>query len=147
MSANNLRHDRNLSLCLQDSHPPKDPMGNQLPLPTLTRPLEYSFPVPPGASRIGLLPLAKGHLHFLHLLTMHFPKQDIKGRETEGFRGFAASAPGKTRHSSLSEIASLREPVGHGSPPATAEQKIEFVSLFPRPPPCLLPSLRHPPPI
>lgn len=75
---------------------------------------------------------------------VHFPKQDIKGRETEGFRGFAASAPGKTRHSSLSEIASLGEPVGHRSPPSTAEQKIAFVSPFPRPSPCLLPSPHHP---
>lgn len=90
-------------------------------------------PYPPGASRIGLLPLATS-LHFLCLLTLHFPKQDIKGRETEGFRGFAASAPGKTRHSSPSEIASLGEPVGHRSPPSTAKQKIEFVSPFPRPP-------------
>lgn len=85
------------------------------------------------ASRIGLLPLAT-NLHFLCLLTLYFPKQDIKGRESEGFRGFAASAPGKIRHSSLSEIASLGEPVGHGSPPSTAKQKIEFVSPFPRPP-------------
>lgn len=99
-------------------------------------------PYPPGASRIGLLPLATS-LHFLCLLTPHFPKQDIKRRETEGFRGFAASAPGKTRHSSPSEIASLGEPVGHRSPPSTAKQKIEFVSPFPRPPSCLLPSL-HP---
>lgn len=76
---------------------------------------------------------------------MHFPKQDIKGRETEGFRGFAASAPGKTRHSSLSEIASLGEPAGHGSPPSTAEQKIEFVSPFPRPPSLPL-ALSAPPP-
>ena len=46
------------------------------------------FPILPVQAGEGPLPFVKDLPHFLHLLTLHFPEQDIMGRATKGFRGF-----------------------------------------------------------
>lgn len=71
--------------------PARDPPSATSPSPTpevASLQPQPGFPILPVQAGEGPLLFVKDLPHFLHLLTLHFPEQDIMGRETKGFRGF-----------------------------------------------------------